>query len=88
MEEPREVAVSLTDRFLTLDLPTEDEKLIASVLIGLGQYVNKGFSIKVKLSYLTFSGTQEVSTKVISHNEQIAEWGKEIKGLISALRKR
>jgi hypothetical protein len=69
MEEPREVTTSINERFFTIDLPIEDEHLIASVLLGLGQYVKRGFPIKVKQSY-------------------IADWGKETKGLISALLKR
>ena len=88
MEEPREVAVSLNDRSFTIDLPIEDEKLIASVFLGLARYVNTVSAIKVKQSYVTFSGTQEVSSKLISKPQEIAEWGKETKGLISGLRKR
>jgi hypothetical protein len=65
-----------------------NEKLIASVLLGLGQYVKTGLPIRVKQSYITFSGSQEVSTMLISSTEQIAKWGKLTKGLISALLKR
>lgn len=88
MEEPREVAVTMNDRFFTIDLPIEDEKLIASVLLGLAKYVNKVSPIKVKQSYVTFSGTQEVVSALISRPQQIAEWGKETKVLIAGLRKR
>ncbi len=88
MEDPREITVSITDRFFTLDLPIEDEKLIGTVLFGLAQYVKDGLPIKVRETYMTFSGTQEIMTKVISTTQQVAEWGKEISGLISALRKR
>ena len=88
MQEPREVAVSLNDRFFTIDLPIDDEKLIASVFLGLARYVNRVSAIKVKQSYVTFSGTQEVNSKLISKPQEIAEWGKETKGLISGLRKR
>jgi hypothetical protein len=88
MEEPRELAVTMNDRFFTIDLPIEDEKLIASVFLGLARYVNTVSPIKVKQSYVTFSGTQEVISKLISKPQEIAEWGKETKGLISGLRKR
>jgi hypothetical protein len=88
MEEPREITVSITDRFFTLDLPIEDEQLIGNVLLGLAQYVKEGLPIKVKEAYLTFSGTEEIMTKVISTTKQVAEWGKEIKGLITAIKKR
>lgn len=87
-EEPRELAVTMNDRFFTIDLPIEDEKLIASVLLGLARYVNTVSPIKVKQSYVTFSGTQEVISKLISKPQEIVEWGKETKGLISGLRRR
>ncbi|MGD9320147.1 MAG: hypothetical protein PVH99_09290 [Desulfobacteraceae bacterium] len=88
MEEPRDVSVSINERFFTIDLPIQDEALIASVLLGLGQYVKRGLPIRVKQSYITFSGSQEVSTMVISSAQQIAKWGKLTRGLISALLKR
>ena len=88
MKEPREISVSINERFFTIDLPIQDETLVASVLLGLGQYVKRGLPIKVKQSYITFSGSQEVSTMVISSTNQIAKWGKVTKGLISALLKR
>ena len=86
--DPKELGVSITDRYFTLDLPIEDETLIASVLLGLGTYVKKGLSIKVRQAYKTFSGSQEIVTKVISRPEQVADWGKEVHGIISALRRR
>jgi hypothetical protein len=88
MEEPRDIFVSINERFFTIDLPIQDERLIASVLLGLGQYVKRGLPIRVKQSYITFSGSQEVSTMLISGAQQIAEWGKVTKGLIYALLKR
>ena len=88
MSEPREISVSINERFFTIDLPVQDETLVASVLLGLGQYVKRGLPIKVKQSYITFSGSQEVSTMVISSTQQIAKWGKVTKGVISALLKR
>jgi hypothetical protein len=88
MTSPKEITTSITDRFFTIDLPIDDEKLIASVLLGLAQYVKSGNSLKVKQSYITFSGTQEIITKFISRPNQVAEWGKETKRCISALKKR
>ena len=88
MQEPREISVSINERFFTIDIPIQDETLVASVLLGLGQYVKRGLPIKVKQSHITFSGSQEVSTMVISSTNQIAKWGKVTKGLISALLKR
>jgi hypothetical protein len=46
MEDPKEITVSITDRFFTLDLPIDDEQLIGNVLLGLAQYVKEGSSIK------------------------------------------
>ena len=88
MEEPRDISVSINERFFTIDLPIQDERLIASVLLGLGEYVKRGLPIRVKQSYITFSGSQEVNTMLISSTQQIAKWGKVTKDLISALLKR
>jgi hypothetical protein len=88
MEEPRDISVSINERFFTIDLPIQDERLIASVLLGLGEYVKRGLPIRVKQSYITFSGSQEVSTMLISSTQQIGKWGKVTKDLISALLKR
>ena len=87
MEAPREVTVSITDRFFTIDLPIEDEKLIASVFLGLTQYVKKGFPIKITQSCETFSGSQQITSRIITKTQHLAEWGKETKALISTVRK-
>ena len=88
MDEPKEVTVTISEGSFKLDLPIDDEKLMACVFFGLKQYVKNGFPIKVKQAYLTFSGTEEVVTKVISSVQQVAEWRNEIKQAISAIRKR
>ena len=87
MDEPKIVTVTISERSFNLDLPIDDEKLLACVFFGLKQYVKFVSPIKVKQAYKTFSGTQEIVTKVISKTEQVAEWGKETKRIISALRK-
>ena len=87
MDVPKEVSVTISERSFNLDLPIDDEKLMACVFFGLKQYIKSGSSIKVKQGYQTFSGTQEVVTKVISRTEQLDEWVKETKHIISALRK-
>ena len=87
MDEPKEVIVTISERSFNLDLPIYEEKLMACVLSGLEQYVKNHSSIRVKQAYQTFSGTQEVVSKVISSTEQLAEWEKETKRIISVLRK-
>ena len=87
MDEPKEIIVTISERSFNLDLPIYDEKLRLCILFGLKQYVKNGFPMKVKQAYKTFSGTQEVVTKVISTTEQLAEWGDETKRIISTLRK-
>jgi len=66
MKQTRDVGVAIHDRFFTLDVGIEDEDLIMSILAGLALYVRKGNSIKVRQSYVTFSGSQEILTKFIS----------------------
>jgi len=87
MDEPKEVTVTISERSFNLDLPIDDEKLMACVFFGLKQYVKNGFPIKVKQAYKTFSGTQEIVTKVISKTDQLLEWGIEAKRIISTLKK-
>jgi uncharacterized alpha/beta hydrolase family protein len=88
MKEPREVRVSILDPFFTLDVGIEDEELIMSLLAGLALYVQKGNSLKVRQSYATFSGSQEIITKFISKTQQVGEWSKETKQILSALKKK
>lgn len=88
MKEPREVGVAIQDRFFTLDVGIDDEELIMSLLAGLALYVRKGRPIKVRQSYVTFSGSQEIVTKFISKPEQVGEWSKETKQILSALKKK
>ena len=87
LDEPKEVTVTISERSYNLDLPIDDEKLMACVFFGLKQYVKNGFPIKVKQAYKTFSGTQEIVTKVISKTDQLLEWGMETKRIISTLGK-
>ena len=87
MDEPKKVTVTISERSFNLDLPIDDEELMACVFFGLKQYVKNYSSIKVQQAYKTFSGTQEIVTKVISSTEQLDEWGKETKRIISALLK-
>lgn len=87
MDEPKEVIVTISKRSFNLELPIDDEKLMAYVFLGLKQYVKSVSSIKVKQAYQTFSGTQEVVTKLISRTEQLDEWVEDTKPIISALRK-
>jgi hypothetical protein len=88
MKAPRDVGVSIQDRFFTLDVGIEDEELIMSLLAGLALYVRKGNTLKVRQSYVTFSGSQEIMTKFISKTEHVGEWSKETKQILSALKKK
>ena len=88
MQQPQDVMISMNDRFLTIELPIDDANLMSNVFHGLTQYVKEGFGIKLRHSYKTFSGSQQIETKVISKPEDMAEWMKEAERLISALVKR
>jgi hypothetical protein len=88
MKPPRELSVTLSRRSINVDLPIDDEELVDCVFLGLAAYVKKGFPIKAKQAYTTFSGTQEVLSKVFSTPQQVVSWRKELKALTSALLKR
>jgi hypothetical protein len=88
MKEPKDVGIAIKDRFFTMDVSVDDEELIMSILAGLALYVRKGNSIKIRESYVTFSGSQEIVTKFISKTEQVGQWSKETKQILSALKKK
>jgi hypothetical protein len=88
MADPKEVSVAINDRFVTIDLRIEDEDLLNSIFAGLALYVRKGLPIKIRQSYVTFSGSQEIMTKFITKTEHVAQWSQETKQIISTLRRR
>jgi hypothetical protein len=74
MHEPQDVTVSMNDRFLTIEVPIDDGNFMANILHKLTQYVKEGFGIKLMHSDRTFSGSQQLVTKVISKPEEMGEW--------------
>ena len=88
MADPKEVSVSINDRFLTVDLRIEDEDLIHSIFAGIALYVRKGMPVKVRQSYVTFSGSQEIMTKFMTKTEHVAQWSQETRQIISRLKRR
>ena len=88
MKEPKEVTISISDRFLTIDLAVQDEDLIETFFTGLTEYVKNGLPIKVKQTYMNApSDSVNIITKLISKSVQMDEWRDEINQLISVLRK-
>jgi len=88
MKEAREVMVSINTRTFTLDISIEDDLLIETVFKALREYVNQGFSLNVKESYVTsLSDSLQIITKIISGASQMDEWRAEIKQLLSIIRK-
>ena len=88
MKEAREVMVSVNTRAFTLDIPIEDELLIEAVFKALKDFVNQGFSLNVKESYVTsLSDSLQIITKIISRASQLDEWRSETRQLLSIIRK-
>jgi len=88
MKEAREVMVSINTRTFTLDISIEDDLLIETVFKALREYVNQGFSLNVKESYVTsLSDSLQIITKIISGASQLDEWRAEIRQLLSIIRK-
>jgi chitinase len=88
MADPKEVSVTINDRFLTIDLKIEDEDLINSIFAGVALYVRKGLPVKVRQSYVTFSGSQEILTKFMTKTEHVTQWNQETKQILSLLKRR
>jgi len=84
MKDVQDVNISINNRVFTLDLAIEDEELIETIFHTLAEYVNKGFSIKVREAYVT---SLSDSLKIISNRAQMDEWRAETKHLISIVRK-
>ena len=88
MKEAREVMVSVNSRTFTLDIPIEDDLLIETIFKALKEYVNQGFSLSVKESYVTsLSDSLKIITKIISRGSQLDEWRAETRQLLSIIRK-
>ena len=88
MKDVKDVNISINNRVLTLDLAIEDEELIETIFHAFGEYVKKGFSIKVREAYVTsLSDSLKIISKIISNRAQMDEWRTETKQLISIVRK-
>ena len=88
MKEAREIMVSVNTRAFTLDIPIEDDLLIEAVFKALKEYVNQGFPLNVKESYVTsLSDSLKIITKIISRASELDEWRAEIRELLFIIRK-
>lgn len=88
MKEIKEVDISMNSRVFSINLAIKDEELIETIFSALREYVEKGFSIKVKETYITsLSDSLKIITKIISSGSQMDEWRGETKQLLSVIRK-
>jgi hypothetical protein len=88
MRDAKDVNISINKRVFTLDLAIEDEELIETIFNAFGEYVKKGFSIKVREAYVTsLSDSLKIISKIVSNRAQMDEWRAETKQLISIVRK-
>jgi len=88
MKDIKDVHISINSRVFTLDLAIEDEELIETIFHAFGEYVKKGFSIKVREAYVTsMSDSLKIISKIVSTRAQMDEWRAETKQLLSIVRK-
>jgi hypothetical protein len=88
MKDIKDVNISINNRVFTLDLAIEDEELIETIFRAFGEYVKKGFSIKVREAYVTsMSDSLKIISKIVSNRAQMDEWRVETKQLLSIVRK-
>jgi hypothetical protein len=88
MKKAREIMVSVNARAFTVDIPIEDDLLIETMFRALKEFVNQGFSLNVKESYVTsLSDSLKIITKIISRGSQLDEWRAETRQLLSIIRK-
>lgn len=89
MEEIKEADISINNRVFTINIAIKDEELIEAIFRALKEYVEKGFSIRVRESYVTpLSDSLKMITKIISGGSQVDEWRDETKQLISVILRR
>jgi hypothetical protein len=90
MQEPSLVAISINNKFLSLELRIEDSDLIESVMHGLAKYVGKGSPVWVMRSFTQSLGESRVEmiSKTISDRKEMDEFLEETERLISIIDKR
>lgn len=88
MKEIKKVDISMNTRVFNISLAITDEELIEAIFSALREYVERGFSIKVREAYVTsLSDSLKIITKIISSGSQMDEWRAETKKLISVIRR-
>jgi hypothetical protein len=89
MGEPNLVAISINNKFLSLELRVEDRDLIESVLHGLAKYVRKGSPVWVMRTFAQSLGESRVEmiSKTISNRKDMDEFLEDTERLISILDK-
>jgi len=85
MQEPSLVAISINNKFLSLELRIEDSELIESVMHGLAKYVKKGSPVWVMRTFSESLGESrtEMISKTISNGKEMDEFIYETERLIS-----
>lgn len=89
MQEPNLVAISINNKFLSLELRIEDSELIESVMHGLAKYVTKGSPVWVMRTFTKSLGESRVEmiSKTISNRRDMDEFLDETERLISIIDK-
>ena len=88
MKEAREIMVSVNTRAFTVDIPIEDDLLIETMFRALKEFVDQGFSLNIKESYVTsLSDSLKIITKIITRGSQLDEWRAETRQLLSIIKK-
>jgi hypothetical protein len=85
MREPSLVAISINNKFLSLELRIEDSELIESVMHGLVTYVKKGSPVWVMRTFSKSLGESriEMISKTISNIKDMDEFVDDTERLIS-----
>lgn len=89
MPEPSLVAISINNKFLSLELRIEDTDLIECVMYGLAKYVRKGSPVWVMRTFSKSLGESRVEmiSKTISNRKDMDEFLDDTERLISIIDK-
>lgn len=86
MQEPRMVAISINNKFLSLEIRIKDAELIESIMHGLASYVKNGSPIWVMRTFSASLGDSsiEMVSKEISKGEDMDQFLEDTRRLISS----
>ena len=88
MEEAKAITVEFSEEEVAITLSPHDGVLLELLFGALGDYVKRGWPLKIKrISLESQADTAKIKTTMIVNAEQMEEWGRVSNEIIAKLRK-